>query len=148
MRTSLVPLLALVSIYAGCATPPGGGGVATDNCDGSGACKLVISVTECKIAPPPDLHVTAKNVNIFWELDMASSVAYRFADDGIKLKQPSDEFDSPEPRMLNKKFKLHDKNSKVGEYKYEYAIKVQKLSGFKWIDCPVLDPWVVNHLRQ
>ena len=104
-----------------------------------------VSVTNCAITPDPEkLIVTGKNINIFWELD-AMSMLYRFPDDGIKLKTPSTEFDQPEAQANRKKFKLHDKNSRGSVPPYEYAIKVQRLVLFQWIDCPLLDPWIVNN---
>lgn len=131
---------------AGCAgfSPEGGAGGSTSaNCDGHGACKVSVSVTNCVITPEPEpLQVTGKNILIFWELDLGSML-YRFTDDGIKLKTPSTEFDEPEAQAHGKKFKLHDKNSLPGEHRYQYAIKVQRLM-FNWVDCPPLDPWVVN----
>jgi len=145
----LAAALVVASAVAGCAGPPRGGG--TDgfatHCDGSGACKVSVSVSGCVITPDPaTLDVDAKNINIFWELDAASSVSYRFPDDGVRLKAASSEFDEPEAQGFRKKFKLHDKNTLSGTtHRYEYAIKVQKLEWFKWVDCPILDPWVVNH---
>ena len=146
---SVAVILAIASIIAGCATTSGGdsGGVASPNCDGTGACKVRVSVSDCVITDTPaTLDVTFKNINIFWDLDFLPSFAYQFPDDGIKLKTASTEFDEPEAQALRKKFKLHDKNDLAGTtHRYEYAIKVQKLEGFKWVDCPTLDPWVVNH---
>lgn len=146
---SVAVILAIASIIAGCATTSGGdsGGVASPNCDGTAACKVRVSVSDCVItATPATLDVTVKNINIFWDLDPLSSFAYRFPDDGIKLKVESAEFNEPEAQALRKKFKLHDKNDLSGTtHRYEYAIKVQKLEGFSWVDCPKLDPWVVNH---
>lgn len=147
MRSNAV-LLAIAGVgIAGCAgLPPDGGtgGSTLANCDGHGACKVRVSVTNCVITPDPEtLPVTGKNILIFWELDLGSML-YRFPDDGIKLKTPSTEFDEPEAQAHGKKFKLHDKNSLTGEHRYEYAIKVQRLVMFNWVDCQPLDPWVVN----
>ena len=116
------------------------------NCDGTGACKVDVSVSDCKITPnPSSLAVTGKNINIFWELDAASASSYRFPDDGVKLKTPSAEFDQPEAQANGKKFKLHDKNSLPGQNSYPYTIKVQKQTLFIfWSDCPPLDPTIIN----
>lgn len=115
------------------------------NCDGTGACKVDVSVSDCKITPTPEpLSVTGKNILIFWELDAASASMYQFPDDGIKLKTASPEFDQPQAQANRKKFKLHDKNSLPGKKSYPYAIKVQKKAGQSWTDCPPLDPTIVN----
>ena len=103
-----------------------------------------VSVTSCTITPdPPALPVTGKNINIFWELGIWSQF-YRFPDDGVKLKTSSPEFDAPEAQANGKKFKLRDKNSLSGQYTYPYTIKVQRLVWFQWVDCPPLDPSIVN----
>jgi hypothetical protein len=122
-----------------------GCGLAVAACDGTGACKVDVSVTNCVItADPPSLGpVTGKNVIIFWELDI-TSMFYRFPDDGVKLKTESPEFDQPEAQAIRKKFKLHDKNSLAGQHTYPYTIKVQRLVLFQWVDCPPLDPSIVN----
>jgi len=119
------------------------------NCDGTGACKVDVSVNNCFITPnPASLPVKAKNVNIIWELDNDSAANYRFNDpDGVKLKQDDSDFGQPESQAGGKKFKLHDKNSKAkpGEkLSYPYTIKVQRLVFGKWFDCPPLDPIIVN----
>jgi len=114
------------------------------NCDGTGACKVDVSVNNCFISPTPSsLPVKAKNVNIIWELDNDSAANYRFTEaDGIKLKQDDPEFSQPEAQANGKKFKLHDKNSKAKSYPYN--IKVQRLVLGNWFDCPPLDPIIVN----
>jgi hypothetical protein len=135
-RIFVVVVVAGVSL-AGC-------GLAVANCDGRGACKVDVSVTNCVITPDPaSLPVTGKNINIFWELD-ALSMFYRFPDDGVKLKTSSPEFDEPEAQANRKKFKLHDKNSLAGQHTYPYTIKVQRLVLFQWVDCSPLDPTIVN----
>ena len=65
------------------------------NCDGTGACKVDVSVASCFITPnPPTLPVRGKNINIFWELDSDSAGSYRFNDgDGIKLNHYRPELD-------------------------------------------------------
>jgi hypothetical protein len=123
-----------------------GCGLAVAACDGHGACKVDVSVTNCVPTPDPEpLPVTGKNINIFWELDTASMFFYRFRDDdGVILKTASTEFDQPAAQGNNKKFKLHDKNSLAGQHTYPYTIKVQRLVLFQWVDCPPLDPSIVN----
>jgi len=46
-------------------------GAATQNrCDGTGVCKVDVAVSLCFVTPNPStLHVSAKDINIFWELD-------------------------------------------------------------------------------
>lgn len=135
---------------AGCAgILPMGGRVGTSaNCDGGGACKVEVSVTECVPKPDPDpLKVTGKNVVIFWELNNIDAIFYQFRDrDGVVLKTASSEFELPETKAFNKKFKMHDKNSLKAEptYPYPYTINVQKLKWFQWVDCPAYDPIIVN----
>lgn len=116
------------------------------NCDGNGACKVDVSVTSCNITPtPPSLLVTGKNIVIFWELDATSTSSYRFRDgDGVVLKSASSEFDQAGAQANNKKFKLHDKNSLSGEHSYPYTINVQRFMSPNWVDCPPLDPTIVN----
>jgi hypothetical protein len=119
----------------------GGGGITTSDPCNAGVCKVSVDVTSCVITPTPDpLYVHGEN-NIFWELNLSSSF-YRFTDDGVKLKKPDPTFDQPE-KLSDKKFKLHDKGN-VGTYLY--AIKVQRWMMFQggWVDCPTLDPTIVN----
>jgi hypothetical protein len=108
-----------------------------------------VSVTNCSITPTPaSLPVTGKNINIFWELDRASTASYRFREtDGVTLKKPDSDFDQPQAQANGKKFKLHDKNSKAkpGEQlSYPYRINVQRSVPPNWVDCPPLDPVIVN----
>jgi len=121
-------------------------------CDGTGVCKVDVSVNACLItATPNELRVTKRNgIDIFWDLDPQSG--YRFNPiDGIKLKpnQPDEsEFGDPQWLAEGKKFKLFDKNSKTtpGQKTYNnYTIKVQ-LKGLlgNWVDCPPLDPIIIN----
>src|SRR6185295_14358977 len=73
----------------------GQSGAATPaNCDGTGACKVDVSVVQCFITPnPQSLTVRGRNVVIFWEMSNEST-NYRFnAVDGIKLKQDDSDFD-------------------------------------------------------
>jgi hypothetical protein len=119
------------------------------NCDGTGACKVDVAVTNCVITPTPDsLTVTGKNINIFWELDNASTASFRFRDtDGVKLKQPDSDFDEPQSQANGKKFKLHNKNSKAApgqQISYPYMINVQRFVPPNWVDCPPLDPVIIN----
>jgi hypothetical protein len=116
------------------------------NCDGTGVCKVDVTVVQCFITPSPrTLPVRAKNILIFWEM---VSENYRFADpDGIKLKQEDSDFDQAGALDNGKRFKVFDKNSKAmpgQQLAYPYNIKVQRYFGSKWYDCPPLDPIIVN----
>lgn len=147
-RIAAVVIVAGIGI-AGMTEVSAQGQGAQTNCDGTGACKVDVSVTNCFISPNVwSLPVRGKNIDIFWELDSGSAGSYRFNDgDGIKLKQNDPEFDQPESQANGKKFKLHDKNSKAkpGEkISYPYNIKVQRLFLGNWFDCPPLDPIIVN----
>jgi|ERR1022692_2067711 hypothetical protein len=151
MRHIAVVLVVAGFGLAGCT------GVSTDgsnplaNCDGNGACKVAVSVTACAITPSPDsLPVTGHNVDIFWELDIFSAILYRFRDgDGVTLKQQDSDFGPPAPQANNKKYKMHDQNSKAmpGQtLSYPYTINIQQWSlvQFGWVDCPLKDPTIVN----
>jgi len=148
-------LIAIVAIAAGlglgltaCGDKP-----LAANCDGTGACKVDVKVTSCTstatsltVVPDP-LPVTKAN-NIFWDLHHAPSDDFRFRDvDGVILKTPDDDFDLPEAQANNKKFKLHDKNSKAKpgeELRYPYSINLQKKDAGNWVDCAKFDPTIVN----
>jgi hypothetical protein len=128
-------------------------GLLSGNCDGTGACKVDVSVTSCSaqsttLTINPDPLPVKKANNIFWELDQASTSLYRFRDgDGVVLKTPDSDFDGPEAQANNKKFKLHDKNSKATtgqELRYPYSINIQKLESGTWVDCKTFDPSIVN----
>ncbi len=147
--TAVVVATAAVGL-AGCASmsATGDGTIASTKCDGTGACKVDVSVTACIITQTPtSLLVTAHNVNIFWELDSASQ-SYRFRDrDGVALKQPDDDFNLPESQGNGKMFKLHDKNSKAKpgqQLTYPYRINIQYPFGGQWLDCPEQDPIIIN----
>ena len=147
MRNSAIALIfAAVSLAWGATASAQTASATGPNCTGSGACKVDISVSDCKITTTPSsLRVTGRAINIFWELDAASASSHRFPDDGIKLKTPSAEFEQPEAQANRKKFKLHDKNSLPGEHSYPYTVKVQKQTLlFFWTDCPPLDPVIIN----
>lgn len=148
MRNTAVVVVA-ASLGFGLAVCAGISPASAANCDGHGACKVDVSVTNCVITPAPDsLLVTGKNINIFWELDAASTASYRFSDtDGVALKNPDSDFSEPQSQANGKKYKLHNKNSKAkpGEQlSYPYKINVQRLVPPNWVDCPPLDPVIVN----
>jgi hypothetical protein len=113
----------------------------------AGVCKVDVSVSFCAITVADSFSVSGEN-NIFWELDNESAKSYQFRDvDGVILKQPDSDFDLPEAKASNKKFKLHDKNSKVkpGEQlKYPYTLHIQYWALFFWADCRALDPIIIN----
>jgi hypothetical protein len=148
-------LIAIVAIAAGLGlglTGCGPKSVAA-NCDGTGACKVDVKVTSCTstataLSVDPDPLPVTKANNIFWELKHASSDNFRFRNaDGVILKTPDDDFDGPEAQADNKKFKLHDKNSKAKpgeELRYPYSINLQKLDAGNWVDCKTFDPTIVN----
>jgi hypothetical protein len=148
-------LIAIVAIAAGlglgltaCGDKP-----LAANCDGTGACKVDVKVTSCTstatsltVVPDP-LPVTKAN-NIFWELDSTSTALFQFRDnDGVILKTPDDDFVDAQAQANNKKFKVHDKNSKAKpgeELRYPYSINLQKLDAGNWVDCKTFDPTIVN----
>jgi hypothetical protein len=69
------------------------------------------------------------------------SSLYRFQDENaVKLKTASSVFDSAQ-KVSDSKFKMHDKGTQGS---YPYAIKVQHWVMFQWVDCPPLDPTIVN----
>ena len=144
---AVVIVAGIVIVQAACVSAQSQVGTATSsNCDGTGVCKVDVSVTQCFVTPNPStLTVRARNIDIFWEI---SDDSYRFSEsDGIKLKQDDSDFDQPQSQSNGKKFKLHDKNSKarVGEkISYAYNIKVQRLVGTRWVDCGTLDPIIIN----
>ena len=123
------------------------------NCDGHGACKVDVKVNSCTPAAtslkvdPPKLPVTLPNI-IFWELDSTSTELYQFRDDdGVILKTADSDFHSPKALAQNKKFKIHDDNSKAKpgeEISYPYSINIQKAESGKWVDCAKFDPTIVN----
>ena len=150
MKLTAVVVAAAAVGLAGCASMSTGDGnsIASTKCDGSGACKVDVSVTACIITQyPTSLLVTTHNVNIFWELDK-NSQSYQFRDvDGVTLKQPDSDFGEPQSQAHGKKYKLHDKNSKArpGEQlTYPYRINVQYQFGGQWLDCPEQDPTIIN----
>jgi|KBSMisStaDraftv2_1062788.scaffolds.fasta_scaffold13165_6 hypothetical protein len=137
-----------VAGLTGCSSmPPGdgsGGGMAGSHCDGTGVCKVAVSVNRCKIETPvPDPLVVDKdkrNVVIQWELDHASWIGGNtFAADGIVIKDGGSQFDQPDSSGAGKKFSLHDKNDVAGDFKYAIHVK-----SFWYGDCPVLDPTIKN----
>jgi hypothetical protein len=138
-RIAIVVAVAGVCLVACAPMPTGGGGGITASPCNNGVCKVDVDVTSCVITPTPDpLYVHGEN-NIFWELNLSSRF-YRFTEDGVKLKKPDPTFDQPE-KLNDWKFKLHDKGTPGT---YLYAIKVQHLVMFQWVDCPPLDPTIVN----
>ena len=133
---------------AGCAdmqTTGVGGTAASDHCDGSGVCKVSISVTKCVVAiPVPDpLYVdsTAKKIDINWELDFWPWFWGNTFDsnDGIAIADPKDQFDMPEVSGGGKKFKLRDKNDYKADFKYKVHVRSSVYG-----DCPILDPTIKN----
>ena len=131
---------------AGCASAQTGGAAPPSNCDGTGVCKVEVSVVQCFITPDPGtLPGRGRNVVIFWNMNSADD---RFNDpDGIKLKQEDSDFDQAGTQDNGRRFRVHDKNSKArpGEkLTYPYNIRVQRQMGGRWYDCPPLDPVIIN----
>jgi hypothetical protein len=150
---------------AGCATAPGQGGMSPLSstffanpvkiCDGQGTCKIAVSVVLCvPTITPKDALIDEKNVNIFWDLTKDSEAAYRFLDNGasltnngVTLKVPDDDFNTPAAQANGKRFKLHDKNSKARPgltIEHPYTIRLQHLVGSTWYDCGPWDPSLFN----
>ena len=148
-------LIAFVAIAAGLGlglTACGDKSLAA-NCDGTGACKVDVKVTSCTatataltVVPDP-LPVKLPNI-IFWELDSTSTALFQFRDDdGVMLKTADGDFHDGKALAQNKKFKMHDDNSKAKpgeEIKYPYSINIQKLESGKWVDCKTFDPTIIN----
>lgn len=143
----LLMIVAIALAEVACVSAQSSGGAAASTaCDGTGVCKVDVSVTQCFVTVNPStLHVRAKNIDIFWEI---TSDSYRFSEaDGIKLKQDDPDFDQPQSQSNGKKFKLHDKNdqAKPGQsISYPYNVKVQRLVGTQWVNCGTFDPIIVN----
>ena len=142
-HVAMVAIVAGLGV-AGCAHAPMEG-LASDKCDGQGKCRVTVSVADCKATPSVDpLPVTAKNVNISWELNLLSGLSYQFREkDGVELKMPSAEF-APRSTGSNKKYMLHDKNSLPGTHQYPYRFNIQKAVIGGYVDCPQMDPTIVN----
>jgi hypothetical protein len=113
----------------------------------AGECKVEVSVSFCAITVADSFTVTGAN-NIFWYLDDESAKYYQFRDDdGVILKQPDSDFDLPQAQPKNKKFKLHDKNSKAmpgQQLKYPYTLHIQYWALAFWADCRAPDPIIIN----
>ena len=115
---------------------------------GGGACHVLVPVNACVPAPKPDPLTVQKENDIFWDLDDAAKPLYQFRDnDGVILKTADSDFYAPQAQMQNKKFKLHDKNSKAQpgqQLRYPYTIHIQQLVSGNWVDCPAYDPTIIN----
>ena len=138
---ALIYAVALTVGLQGCAaqiaSPPG-----RKDCDNSGSCKVDVHVFGCTVTAPDFIDVYTAT-NIFWELDQSSrDNGWSFPDDpvlkGIWIKDPPQgQFDSPD-RQSDWRYKLHDKNSVPGSFKY--GVRVAKGTQI----CE-LDPAIVNH---
>ncbi|MEP6655730.1 MAG: hypothetical protein ABJC33_00755 [Betaproteobacteria bacterium] len=109
-----------------------------------GTCFIDVSVNDCKIAvDPTERHIARPNKEavIHWSMDMASYMAYRFAENGIAFERnPDNEFHDRGHSHFGKHFVWTDKNSLPGNYKYTVNV-VRRFSGEP---CPPLDPSVFN----
>jgi hypothetical protein len=109
---------------------------------------VTVPVNACVPAPKPDPLTVQKENDIFWDLDDAAKPLYQFRDnDGVILKTADSDFYAPQAQMQNKKFKLHDKNSKAQpgqQLRYPYTIHIQQLVSGNWVDCPAYDPTIIN----
>ena len=107
-----------------------------------GICKVEVTVVDCVVSVQPDplpVPMPRGGKDIHWDI---VSNDYVFADNGIVLKTPDDEFDLPELKDARKKFKLHDKHTKWGDY--PYSVNVIKTGGADPRACPTHDPVISN----
>ncbi len=132
---------------AGCACFEGmGGGTKAPHydqlCDGTGVCKIEVSVAGCPGGITVDYPVTAvkagKTLDIEWKLPAGN--AWAFTSDGIRFKTEAcaAQFDGS---AANKNvFKWHDKNPATAPLSCDYAITLVNSAGTV---CHV-DPTIIN----
>jgi hypothetical protein len=107
----------------------------------SGVCKVDVKVVDCIITLEPyELTVPLPRgpKKIHWDIVSAD---YIFAANGIVIKVPDGEFDTPDLSPNAKKFKWNNKHSKAGNY--HYGVTVIKV-GVDPKQCPTLDPLIAN----
>ena len=116
-----------------------------DLCVDATKCEVVVTVAkDCKMQPKPFIIGISKDlgaVDITWKISSNSyGNTLAFPNDGITIKNSSNEFSDPRP--AGKVFKLKDKNPHDGgnpRREYAYTIKVTQGSR----TCK-LDPTVIN----
>jgi hypothetical protein len=126
---------------SGCALVRTGPPPGALQCTGSGVCQVVVSVAGCKVSVDYDIVWVggAQDVKIHWLISDPGD--YSFADDGVFIKTPTTQF-SKVPTGNKKLFILNDKKTQGGQFYYGVQVHDDKNN----VDCPVLDPVIINEM--
>lgn len=142
--TSLCLAGLLIAAVAGCAapgprTPPLGALV----CNPGAVCTVKVFVAGCSVDVDYKIvwvtrgHLDAK---IHWQIDDPGE--YSFLPDGVFIKTPQKGVFTPVPTGNRKLYTLNDANAYGGRYDYGVRIRDDR----NGVDCPVLDPVIINEM--
>lgn len=97
---------------------------------------VVVSVDDGLIVCEPDVYTPPQGAGktIVWLLDAAAAQDWRFADDGIAIKQPNQQFSGPGVIAGGSRFKLIDKNSDTALYAYAVNLLNRKTGLYLSVD--------------